>query len=72
MSNSAFVDKLSDKEKIKLMEELWASLREPVEKYNLPDWHDSELENREVKVSKKESSFTEWNTAKKEINNSIK
>lgn len=72
MSNSTFVDKLTDKEKTKLMEELWTSLKEPVEKYNFPHWHDSELENREVKISKKESAFTEWNSAKKEINSSIK
>ena len=72
MSNSAFVDKLTEKEKIQLMEELWSSLREPVEKYKLPDWHASELEDREERISTKESSFKDWNVAKKEINSSIK
>ena len=54
------------------MEELWSSLREPVEKYRLPDWHDSELEDREERISTKESSFKDWNVAKKEIKSSIK
>ena len=72
MNHSTLIEKLSDKEKLMLMEELWTSLREPQVEYVTPDWHLSELEQREQSISENGSDFIDWNDAKKEINSSIK
>lgn len=72
MSHSTLVKNLSKKEKIELMEELWSSLREPNEEYELPEWHLSELKKREERIRNNEESFSDWNEVKKEIKNAKK
>lgn len=72
MDHSVFVEKLSDKEKLKLMEELWTSLREPETEFTPPSWHLAELEKRAQQITEKKNRFIDWDMAKKEINHSVK
>lgn len=72
MNHSSLINKLSEREKIELMEELWSSLKEPEVEYHPPKWHHSELEKRRQNNLENKDAFSDWSSVKKEISDSIK
>ncbi|RLA38714.1 MAG: acyl-protein synthetase [Gammaproteobacteria bacterium] len=55
-------------EKIGIMEEIWSDLSRTELGYSPPDWHGRILEERRKLGDSGEVGFTDWETAKKEIN----
>ncbi len=65
------LDKLTIEEKIQIMEAVWEDLCKNVENFKPPDWHQGILQDREQRVNRGESQFTEWGQAKKQIRDTI-
>ncbi len=65
------LDKLTTEEKIQIMEAVWEDLCKNVENFKSPDWHQGILQDRERQVNKRESQFTDWDQAKKQIRNTV-
>ncbi len=72
MSVAFDLKKMSKIEKIQAMESLWEDLCQTAGESLSPDWHEEVLIVREGALQQGESSFTDWNTAKKLIRESIK
>lgn len=58
-------------EKIGIMEEIWSDLSRAEEGYCPPDWHDRILGERSRLAESGEVGFTDWETAKKQINGRV-
>jgi hypothetical protein len=58
-------------EKISAMEEIWSDLSNSGETYAPPAWHDRILEERARLAELGEVGFTDWDTAKKQINGRV-
>ncbi len=58
-------------EKIGIMEEIWSDLSSVESGYSPPDWHERILEERSRLAESGEVGFTDWETAKKEIQNRV-
>ena len=54
-------------EKLKIMEELWESLRQIESSVPSPDWHRDVLIARRSSIADGTAGFTEWEQAKEEI-----
>lgn len=65
------LDKLTIEEKIQIMEAVWEDLCKNVENFESPDWHQVILQDREQRVNRGESHFTDWDQAKKQIRDTI-
>jgi len=65
------LDKLTNEEKIQIMETVWEDLCKNAENFKSPDWHQGILQDREQQVNKGKSQFTDWDQAKKQIRNTI-
>lgn len=68
---SVKIKALSFNEKLKLMEELWDSITSD-HNYSPPDWHMSELKEREIELNSGNSEFEDWDEAKEKIRKQVK
>ncbi|MCQ8119458.1 addiction module protein [Methylomonas rosea] len=59
-------------EKIGMMEELWKDLSSQAAGYSTPDWHGHLLAERKRLAESGEIGFTDWETAKREIQDRIR
>ena len=58
---------LTRKEKLELMEALWADLTADEDAYESPDWHREELEATRKRVESGEEKPIDWEIAKQQI-----
>ncbi len=65
------VENMSIEEKIQTMETIWDDLCNKVNSISSPSWHGEVLNDRENEVNHRENAFIDWNSAKKNIENSI-
>lgn len=59
-------------QKMDVMEEIWKDLSCSVAEYSPPDWHGSILAERKRLAESGEVGFSDWETAKQEIQNRIR
>lgn len=62
---------MTTEEKLMAMEILWDDLRRKQKNFSSPDWHGHILNEREKAVADGKDRFVDWETAKKDILNSI-
>jgi hypothetical protein len=65
------VEKMSIEEKIQTMEIIWDDLCTKANSILSPSWHANVLNDRENGISHREDVFIDWNSAKKNIEDSI-
>ena len=65
MSKILQVEKMSVEEKIQIMESIWDDLSKNSENITSPSWHEKILKERE------NDEIIDWETAKKNIQNSV-
>ena len=61
------IDKMTVPEKLFAMEQLWDALCHQAEPMQSPEWHREILRVREEKAQYDSSKFSDWNEAKKRI-----
>ncbi len=61
------IDKMTVSEKLLAMEQLWDDLCRRAEPMQSPDWHGDVLMAREEQVQYGKSQFSDWQEAKKRI-----
>jgi hypothetical protein len=66
------LDKMSLAEKIQTMEILWDDLCHHVQDVSFPEWHLEVITSRETDLRDGKERFTDWETAKESIRESIK
>jgi len=72
MNISLLLDKMTNLDKIALMEKFWDDLCQDPEAIQSPDWHKDVLEAREKQVTEGKAKFTSFNKAKERIRDQIK
>lgn len=65
------LDKMTTKEKLLALENIWEDLCKNPEEIPSPAWHKDVLKKREEKIKKGEENFVDWLYAKKKISESI-
>ena len=65
------IDKMTVAEKIRTMEDIWYDLCHHAAEISSPSWHQDVLSQREESLSKGTENFTDWETAKKKIRETI-
>jgi hypothetical protein len=65
------VEKMSIEEKIQTMEILWDDLCRKTDSISSPPWHEEVLNDRESGINNRDDVFIDWNSAKKNIKDSI-
>jgi hypothetical protein len=58
------IQNLSRKEKIRLMEAIWADLSKEEEELESPEWHRQALQETEERLASGEEKLIDWKTAK--------
>lgn len=71
MNISLPLDKMTVKEKLDLMEEIWADLSRNPDDIPVPQWHLDLLHEREQLVKEGKAHYIDWETAKKQIDEAI-
>jgi len=71
MGVALYVEKMSIEEKIQAMETIWDDLCKKADSISSPPWHAKVLNDRENGISHREDVFIDWNSAKKNIDDSI-
>ena len=66
------LDKMTNLEKIAVMEKLWDDLCRDPESIPSPNWHQEVLEAREKEVNEGKAKFTSFDRAKKRIKDQTK
>lgn len=66
------VENMTIEEKIQTMETIWDDLCHKVNSVSSPSWHANVLNDRENEVAHGEDAFTDWDSAKKSIADSLK
>lgn len=61
------LDKMSVAEKIDIMETIWSDLSKAPQNYSPPKWHGSILKERMLLAESGDVGFTDWDQAKKQI-----
>ena len=61
------LDKLTQSEKLRAMEELWEDLSRNEEDFVSPEWHGEVLREREEALNNGEDKFVPWEEAKKTL-----
>jgi len=61
------LDRMTLKDKLRAMEEIWDDLRRQEERLPVPEWHKKVLDERKRLVRKKKANFMDWETVKKRI-----
>ena len=72
MDISLPLDKMTNLEKIAVMEKLWDDLCRDPESIPSPNWHQEVLEAREKEVNERKAKFTSFDRAKKRIKDQTK
>ena len=72
MGAALLLDKMSTEEKIQTMESLWDDLCKKASNISSPIWHEKVLRDREYAVNNGTEEIIDWQTAKKQIQESIK
>ncbi|MBW2604406.1 MAG: addiction module protein [Deltaproteobacteria bacterium] len=72
MNISLPLDKMTNLDKIALMEKLWDDLCRDPESIPSPNWHNDVLEAREKEINEGKAKFTSFNQAKERIRDQIK
>jgi putative addiction module component (TIGR02574 family) len=72
MDISLPLDKMTNLDKIALMEKLWDDLCQDPESIPSPNWHKEVLEAREKEINEGKAKFTSFNKAKERIRDQIK
>ena len=65
------IENMSIEEKIQTMETIWDDLCNKVNAISSPSWHAKVLSDRENEDSRGDDPFIDWNSAKKNIADSI-
>jgi len=65
------LDKMSKREKIRIMEEIWNDLCKNEKDLPSPSWHENVLNEREERLKKGDEKFVDWEEAKNQIRDSI-
>ncbi len=65
------LEKMSTAEKIKTMEIIWDDLCRKADRVSSPSWHKNVLHQREEAIKNGDDEFVEWNSAKKQIRDTI-
>jgi len=61
------LNEMTVREKLQLMEALWADLSRDSDAIESPDWHREVLEDRERRIASGEANFSDWEKAKADI-----
>ena len=72
MTISIPLKKMTFEEKMQTMEFLWDDLCHGDQAIESPDWHKDILKKREQAIEQGDAEFTDWETAKQVIKNTIK
>ena len=67
MSNELPLESMSNLEKLKVIETVWASLSDPTD-LPVPDWHREVLAERRRRLDSGEVEISSWEDAKKRLN----
>ena len=67
MSIELPLDSMTTADKLRVIESVWASLKDPAE-LPVPDWHREVLEQRRKRLESGETSTSSWEDAKKRFN----
>ena len=59
--------KLPRLEKISLMEQLWVDLSQKAERFDVPAWHATQLEETEQRLKNGEEHFEDWSEAQRKL-----
>jgi hypothetical protein len=65
------LERMTVAEKLRAMEALWADLSRDEAQIESPAWHGDVLQDREVRVKSGGESFTDWETAKKQLRDKL-
>jgi hypothetical protein len=65
------LDEMSIEEKLLLMENIWKDLKKSEQDFPSPEWHEEELNQCEKSITEGESTFINWEEAKKNIRNAV-
>ncbi len=66
------LDKMTVREKLRVMEEIWEDLSRDPGNVKSPDWHKQALKEREARIASGQAKFRDWEQAKKEIDRRIR
>jgi len=61
------ISEMSTGEKLRAMEELWASLTRNADTYDSPAWHGDVLRERDRRVAEGRETYMQWEDAKREL-----
>ena len=61
------LDRMSTKDKLQVMEEIWDDLCRTAGDVKSPAWHEAVLRRREERLRAGTAQFTDWSKAKQEI-----
>ena len=65
------LEKMSTEEKIQTMETIWEDLSKRADNISSPPWHEKVLNDREDGIKNGKDKFLDWNSVKKNIQDSI-
>ena len=65
------LEKMTVKEKLQAMEELWSDLCRNQNQIPVPQWHKDILDRREQLVKEGKATFVDWETAKRKISDEL-
>jgi hypothetical protein len=61
------LDKMTVREKLRVMEELWEDLSREPRNIKSPEWHRQAFKEREARIASGQAKFIDWEKAKKEL-----
>jgi len=61
------IQNLPKRQKLSIMEQIWADLLKEEESMRIPNWHLQELERTERRINEGKEHFQDWETAKESI-----
>jgi putative addiction module component (TIGR02574 family) len=72
MDISLPLDKMTNLDKIAVMEKLWDDLCRDPESISSPEWHKEVLQAREMEINEGKAKFSDFDQAKERIRNQTK
>lgn len=64
------ISKLSKLQKISIMEKIWSDLSEDAKEFEIPEWHERELEQTEQRLAEGKERFEDWAEVKRRLRDS--